>query len=227
VLLESRGALALQVSDEQMKELAVRQETTNPWYWGVRTLIKVCYAAASLSPACARHDPENELSDRCCCPCCAQWRATKDFRDVTFLGPRIVDKLLLSLIIMTLYWRIGDNHKLSNYNNLAAVLFLWTILPGYAAAAFIPTIVLERPLFIRWAAAAAAALLLLLPLSNSMPCDSISSAAPLEQCISAGSAPCQHNMRSRSLLTGTDALCLLAENAMMDCIGPSHMLCSR
>jgi len=79
-----------------------------------------------------------------------QWRATKDFQDITFLGPRIVDKLALSLIIMTLYWRVGANHKLSNYNNLAAVLFLWTILPGYAAAAFIPTIVLERPLFVRW-----------------------------------------------------------------------------
>ncbi|KAK9904696.1 hypothetical protein WJX75_000743 [Coccomyxa subellipsoidea] len=105
------------VTDEQMKELSVRRETTNPWYWGVRTLIK--------------------------------WRATKDFRDVTFLGPRIVDKLVLALIIMTLYWRVGENHKLSNYNNLAAVLFLWTILPGYAAAAFIPTIVLERPLFVR------------------------------------------------------------------------------
>jgi hypothetical protein len=37
---------------------------------------------------------------------CAQWRATRDFRDITFLGPRIVDKLMLSLIIMTLYWRV-------------------------------------------------------------------------------------------------------------------------
>lgn len=33
--------MGVQVSDEQMKELAVRRETTNPWYWGVRTLIKV------------------------------------------------------------------------------------------------------------------------------------------------------------------------------------------
>ena len=46
---------------------------------------------------------------------------------------------------------MGLNHQLSNYNNLAAVLFLWTILPGYAATAFIPTIVLERPLFVRCA----------------------------------------------------------------------------
>ena len=44
---------------------------------------------------------------------------------------------------------MGLNHALSNYNNLAAVLFLWTILPAYAATAFIPTIVLERPLFVR------------------------------------------------------------------------------
>ena len=34
---------ALQVSDEQMKELAVKTETTNPWYWGVRTLVKVSH----------------------------------------------------------------------------------------------------------------------------------------------------------------------------------------
>ena len=32
---------ATQVSEEQMKELAVKTETTNPWYWGVRTLVKV------------------------------------------------------------------------------------------------------------------------------------------------------------------------------------------
>ena len=29
------------MSDEQLKELAVRTETTNPWYWGIRTLAKV------------------------------------------------------------------------------------------------------------------------------------------------------------------------------------------
>ena len=81
-----------------------------------------------------------------------QWRATRDFADPQFLGPRIVDKVVLALIIMTLYWKIGENRALSNYSNLTAVLFLWTILPGYAATAFIPTIVLERPLFVRCAA---------------------------------------------------------------------------
>ena len=37
----------------------------------------------------------------------------------------------------------------SNVNNITAVLFLWTILPGYAAASYMPTIVLERPLYVR------------------------------------------------------------------------------
>jgi hypothetical protein len=36
-------------------------------------------------------------------------------------------------------------------NNITAVLFLWTILPGYAAASYMPSIVLERPLFVRCA----------------------------------------------------------------------------
>ena len=44
---------------------------------------------------------------------------------------------------------MGANQAPSNVNNLTAVLFLWTILPGYAAASYMPTIVLERPLFVR------------------------------------------------------------------------------
>jgi hypothetical protein len=44
---------------------------------------------------------------------------------------------------------VGANQAPSNVNNLTAVLFLWTILPGYAAASYMPTIVLERPLFVR------------------------------------------------------------------------------
>ena len=39
------------VSAEQLRELGARSETTNPWYWGVRTLIKVrhvlCFGPSS------------------------------------------------------------------------------------------------------------------------------------------------------------------------------------
>ena len=78
----------------------------------------------------------------------------RDIQDLSFLGPRIMDKLVLALIIMSLYWRVGANTAPSNVNNITAVLFLWTILPGYAAASYMPSIVLERPLFVRCAPAA-------------------------------------------------------------------------
>lgn len=47
--------------------------------------------------------------------------------------------------------QVGANQAPSNVNNITAVLFLWTILPGYAAASYMPTIVLERPLYVRCA----------------------------------------------------------------------------
>ncbi|CAK0754674.1 hypothetical protein CVIRNUC_002316 [Coccomyxa viridis] len=78
-----------------------------------------------------------------------QYRMGRDIMDHHFLGPRIMDKLVLSLIVMSLYYQVGANQAPSNVNNLTAVLFLWTILPGYAAASYMPTIVLERPLFVR------------------------------------------------------------------------------
>ena len=83
----------------------------------------------------------------------AQYRMGRDIQDLSFLGPRIMDKLVLALIIMSLYWRVGANTAPSNVNNITAVLFLWTILPGYAAASYMPSIVLERPLFVRCAPA--------------------------------------------------------------------------
>jgi hypothetical protein len=39
----------------------------------------------------------------------------------------------------------------SNLINIAAVLFMWTTLPAFGAAAYVPSIVLERTLFIRCA----------------------------------------------------------------------------
>ena len=78
-----------------------------------------------------------------------KYRMARDYRDASFLGPRIADKAVLSLIIMSLYWRVGADHSQSNVNNLTAVLFLWAIMPGYTASAYVPALVLERSLFVR------------------------------------------------------------------------------
>lgn len=48
-----------------------------------------------------------------------------------------------------LYWHIGKRNFGPNAVNIGAALFMWTILPGFAAAAYTPTLVQERVLFYR------------------------------------------------------------------------------
>lgn len=98
-------------------ELAVRQATNTPWWWGLATLIK--------------------------------YRTTHNYRDPAFLGARLGDKLFTGLLIMTLWFGIGSKFTLDNYINVAAVLFIWTTIPAFGAAAFVPSLVLERRLFVR------------------------------------------------------------------------------
>ena len=43
----------------------------------------------------------------------------------------------------------GSNLSSSNLINISAVLFMWTTLPAFGAASYVPAIVLERPLFVR------------------------------------------------------------------------------
>ncbi|GMH35776.1 hypothetical protein BSKO_03644 [Bryopsis sp. KO-2023] len=78
-----------------------------------------------------------------------KYRTTRNYRNPEFLGPRIGDKVIFSLLIGTLYWGVGDDATESNIMNVAAVLFMWTTLPAFGAASYVPAIVLERALFIR------------------------------------------------------------------------------
>lgn len=76
-------------------------------------------------------------------------RLRADYRDANFLGPRIMDKLIVQLIIMTLYLGIGDDISMSNNPNIVAVIFMFVILPAYTAVSYTPAIVLDRPLYYR------------------------------------------------------------------------------
>lgn len=44
-------------------------------------------------------------------------------QDGEYLGPRIGDKTIIGLLILSLFWGIGNNFEPTNVNNLAAVLF--------------------------------------------------------------------------------------------------------
>lgn len=78
-----------------------------------------------------------------------KYRTLKNYRSPDFLGPRVMDKLIFSIIIFTLYLSIGDNLNQDNLINISAVLFMWCTLPAFGAASYVPAIVLERPLFVR------------------------------------------------------------------------------
>lgn len=78
-----------------------------------------------------------------------KYRTRRNYQDGAFLGPRIGDKVLISLLIMTLYWNVGKNFDQDNLINIAAVLFMWCTLPAFGAAAYVPSLVLERNLFVR------------------------------------------------------------------------------
>ena len=49
----------------------------------------------------------------------------------------------------TLYWGVGSKFNPSNYVNMAAVLFMWCVMPAYGAAGYVPALVLERTLYVR------------------------------------------------------------------------------
>ncbi|PSC74385.1 P-loop containing nucleoside triphosphate hydrolase isoform B [Micractinium conductrix] len=78
-----------------------------------------------------------------------KYRALKNFKSPDYLGPRVGDKLIFSLLIFTLFWKVGKDLSSGNLINISAVLFMWTTLPAFGAASYVPAIVLERPLFVR------------------------------------------------------------------------------
>jgi hypothetical protein len=52
-----------------------------------------------------------------------KYRTRKSYMDVTWLAPRIADKIIFTVLISTLYWGVGSDFSESNVNNVAAVLF--------------------------------------------------------------------------------------------------------
>lgn len=71
-----------------------------------------------------------------------QYRTTHNYRNPAWLGPRIADKLLISLIILTLYLGKGNQIAPTNIINMQSALFMWCLLPAFGAASYVPAIVL-------------------------------------------------------------------------------------
>ena len=74
-----------------------------------------------------------------------KYRTTRNYRNLEFLGPRVGDKIIFTLLVGTLYLGIGDKLKPDNYLNIGAVLFMWCTVPAYARLCYMHAIACFGP----------------------------------------------------------------------------------
>ncbi|PNW87919.1 hypothetical protein CHLRE_01g007000v5 [Chlamydomonas reinhardtii] len=78
-----------------------------------------------------------------------QYRTVRNYQSMEYLGPRLFDKIIFALVIMSLYFGIGDNFKSENVPSMAALMYLCVAQPAWGAVAYVPAIMLERGLYVR------------------------------------------------------------------------------
>jgi len=78
-----------------------------------------------------------------------KYRMVTHYKSGEFLGPRIGDKVIFGLLILSLYWDIGSGTDAQSIQSTASLLYFMMALCGYGAAAFVPSLTLDRPLFYR------------------------------------------------------------------------------
>jgi len=78
-----------------------------------------------------------------------RYRMTTHYKSGEFLGPRIGDKIVFGLLILGLYYGIGNEESAQSIQSTASLLYFVSALCGYGAAAFVPSLTLDRPLFYR------------------------------------------------------------------------------
>ncbi|KAH8071744.1 ATPase [Aureococcus anophagefferens] len=78
-----------------------------------------------------------------------RYRGTRSRRR-RVVGVRLGDKIIFGLVIGTLYFNEAQKHRDDGHaNNVASLLWITVVLPGYGAAAYVPQIVDERGTFVR------------------------------------------------------------------------------
>jgi len=78
-----------------------------------------------------------------------KYRGVSNYKDGEYLGQRLGDKIMLALVMMSLFWKEADETNANGVMNIGQFLLMMCILPAYGAAIYVPSLVLERPLFFR------------------------------------------------------------------------------
>ena len=78
-----------------------------------------------------------------------KYRMLAHYKDGEFLGTRFGDKIIYALLILSLYFGLGEQTDPQSIASISSLLFFISALCGFGAAAFVPTLNLERKLFYR------------------------------------------------------------------------------
>ena len=82
-----------------------------------------------------------------------KFRTPRNYTDGAYLGSRIGDKILFMLVIVSLYWGKGKPSDGATYASsmqvLPSVLFMVVVLPAFGSSGYMPSLMLERPIFVR------------------------------------------------------------------------------
>jgi ATP-binding cassette, subfamily G (WHITE), member 2 len=80
----------------------------------------------------------------------ARFRTRYNYTNYAYISSRIGDKLILAIVIVTLYLNVGRIWRPDNYINMAAVLFAFVVsIPAFSGTTYLPAIFLERAIFER------------------------------------------------------------------------------
>ncbi|PSC72752.1 P-loop containing nucleoside triphosphate hydrolase isoform B [Micractinium conductrix] len=78
-----------------------------------------------------------------------RYRTLRAIKRAGFIMPRTGDKIMITFLIATIYWGIGDSQALADVSATAAVLFLWSTLTAFTSMGILPCLIVERPVFLR------------------------------------------------------------------------------
>ncbi|KAG7667438.1 hypothetical protein Ndes2526B_g02020 [Nannochloris sp. 'desiccata'] len=77
------------------------------------------------------------------------YRLVRNYQSLEFYLSRAMPWIFQTIIIFSVFWQIGEKVNPSNVVNIVAIIFFWSIAPAFAAASFVPAIMLSRPLYFR------------------------------------------------------------------------------
>ncbi|CAD7940508.1 unnamed protein product [Amoebophrya sp. A25] len=125
----------------------------SPQYQEWLLLVQQCDAesvrdptTSGISQIAKAYDPRSSFSKL---RTILKYRAAQHYRDGEYLGPRVGDKVFMALVIVSLYWDIGDKTDAQSILSTSAMLYFVCAICGYGAAAYVPSLTLDRPLFYR------------------------------------------------------------------------------